>query len=66
MAESVDAATGIVQWEVQREKGVALGDDTPTKGRSWGYPVPGLGTVSPFLDPFCGHLSPKGDEIFQK
>ena len=29
-------------------------------------PVPVLGAFCPFLEPFCGHLSPKVDEIFQK
>jgi len=42
------------------------GGYTPTEGPSWGHPMPFLGAVWPFLEPFCGHLSPKVDEIFQK
>ena len=37
-----------------------------TKGPMWGHPMPVLGALSPFLEPFHGHLSPKVDEIFQK
>ena len=29
-----------------------------------GYPMCGLGAVGVFLEPFCGHSSPKVDEIF--
>ena len=34
----------------------------PTEGPSWGYPVPGLGAVSPFLEPFCCGLLSKSDK----
>jgi len=37
-----------------------------TEGPSWGYPRPVLGAIDPYSEPFCGHLSPKVDEIFQK
>ena len=37
-----------------------------TEGRSWGYPRCGLGAIGAVLEPFCGHLSPNVDEIFQK
>ena len=37
-----------------------------TKGPMWGYPRPVLGAVDPFLEPFCGYLSLKVDEIFRK
>ena len=34
-----------------------------TKGPMWGHPVPVLGAISPLLEPFCGHLSPKIDKV---
>ena len=34
-----------------------------TKGPMWGYPLPVLGAISPFLEPFCGHLSSKIDKV---
>ena len=34
-----------------------------TEGRMWGHPMPVLGALSPFLEPFCGHLSPKLDKV---
>ena len=37
-----------------------------TEGPWWGYPMLILGAVCSFLEPFCGHLSPKVDKIFQK
>jgi len=37
-----------------------------TEDPMWGHPMPVLGALSPFLEPFRGHLSPKVDEIFQK
>ena len=37
-----------------------------TEGPLWGHPRPVLGATDPYLEPFCGHLSPKIDEIFQK
>jgi serine/threonine protein kinase len=43
-----------------------FGASRSTKGPSRGYPMPVLGALSPFLEPFCGHLSPKVDAIFQK
>ena len=33
-----------------------------TEGPSWGYPVPGLGAVSPVLEPFCCELLSKVDK----
>ena len=35
----------------------------PTKGPMWGYPRCGLGAVGAVLEPFCGHLSPKLDQV---
>ena len=32
----------------------------------WGYPVFVLGAISSFLEPFCGHLSPKLDKLCSK
>jgi len=40
--------------------------DLTTEGPSWGYPRSVLGAIDPYLEPFCGHLSRKDDEIFQK
>ena len=34
-----------------------------TEGPMWGHPMPVLGALSPFLEPFCGHLSPKLDKV---
>jgi len=34
-----------------------------TEGPMWGHPMPVLGALSPFLEPFCGHLSPKLDNV---
>ena len=34
-----------------------------TKGPMWGYPVPVLGAISPFLEPFRGRLSPNIDNV---
>ena len=42
-----------------------VGSRGATEGPSWGYPMAVLGAVFPSLEPFCGHLSPKVDEIFQ-
>ena len=38
----------------------------PTKGPMWGYPVPVLGAISPFLEPFRGRLSPNIDNVSEK
>ena len=32
----------------------------------WGHPVPVLGAISPFLEPFRGRLSPNIDNVFEK
>ena len=37
-----------------------------TEGPSWRDPKPVLGALSPFLEPFCGYLSPRVDKINQK
>ena len=37
-----------------------------TKGPMWGHPVPVLGAISPFLEPFCGRLSPNIDNVSEK
>ena len=34
-----------------------------TEDPMWGYPVFVLGAISSFLEPFCGHLSPKLDKL---
>ena len=34
-----------------------------TEGPMWGHPMPVLGALGPFLEPFCGHLSPKLDKV---
>jgi hypothetical protein len=47
------------------KKGWGVKSDT-TEGPSWGYPKVVLGAIRSFLEPFCGHSSPKVDEIFQK
>ena len=36
-----------------------------TKGPLWGYPRCGLGAVGAVLEPFCGHLSPKIDKVYE-
>ena len=37
-----------------------------TKGPMWGHPVPVLGAISPFLEPFHGRLSPNIDNVSEK
>jgi len=37
-----------------------------TKGPMWGHPVPVLGAISPFLEPFLGRLSPNIDNVTEK
>ena len=32
----------------------------------WGHPVPVLGAISPFLEPFRGRLSPNIDNVSEK
>jgi len=44
----------------------AQGLPQTTEDPMWGHPMPVLGALSPFLEPFRGHLSPKVDEIFPK
>ena len=39
---------------------------TPTKGPMWGYPRFVLGAIGSFLEPFCGHLSPKLDKVSEE
>ena len=38
-------------------------ESVSTEGPMWGHPMPVLGALSPFLEPFCGHLSPKLDKV---
>ena len=40
--------------------------DLTTKGPMWGHPVPVLGAISPFLEPFRGRLSPNIDNVSEK
>ena len=37
-----------------------------TKGPMWGHPVPVLGAISPFLEPFRGRLSLNIDNVSEK
>ena len=37
-----------------------------TQTPMWGYPVPVLGAISPFLEPFRGRLSPNIDNVSEK
>ena len=37
-----------------------------TEGPMWGHPMPVLGALSSFLEPFGGHLSPKLDKVSWK
>ena len=34
-----------------------------TRGPSWGHSRCVLGAIGSFLEPFCGHLSPKNDKV---
>ena len=36
------------------------------RGPSWGHPMVVLGTIRSFLEPFCGHLSPKIDKVSER
>ena len=42
------------------------GGERSTKGPMWGLPVPVLGAISPFLEPFRGRLSPNIDNFSEK
>ena len=37
-----------------------------TKGPMWGHPMLVLGALCSFLEPFCGHLSPKIDKVSEE
>ena len=37
-----------------------------TKGPMWGHPMLVLGALCSFLEPFCGHLSPKIDKVCEE
>jgi hypothetical protein len=50
---------------LSQDRSLAVTGSSATEGPSWGYPRPVLGAINPYLEPFCGHLSPKVDEIFQ-
>ena len=41
----------------------AFGTLRATKGPMWGHPVPVLGAISPFLEPYRGRLSPNIDNV---
>ena len=51
-----------------REDGLFKKSEVPlsTEGPSWGYPMLVLGAVCSFLEPFCGHLSPKNDKVSEE
>ena len=51
---------------MKRKKKKKVCQDDATEDPMWGHPRPVLGALSPFLEPFRGHLMPKVDEIFQK
>ena len=55
-------------WGKNGTGGCCVGNaaDVSTEDPLWGHPRPVLGATDPYLEPFCGHLSPKVDEIFQK
>ena len=37
-----------------------------TEGPWWGHPMLVLGALCSFLEPFCGHLSPKIDKVSEE
>ena len=37
-----------------------------TEGPMWGHPMLVLGAFCSFLEPFCGHLSPKNDKVSEE
>ena len=41
-------------------------DLTSTEGPSWGHSKVVLGAIRSFLEPFCGHLSPKIDKVSEE
>jgi len=59
-------STLCVRVTVKRKKKKKVCQDDATEDPMWGHPRPVLGALSPFLEPFRGHLMPKVDEIFQK
>ena len=49
-------------FQIREKKAAKLGGAglrVSTEGPSWGHPMPVLGALCPFLEPFCGQLSPK-------
>ena len=57
--------TGGTAHEAGNPAATALAVQT-TKGPMWGHPMPVLGALGSFLEPFCGHLSPKLDMLCSK
>ena len=50
--------------EALAQMGLHRGTDfIPTEGPTWGHPMLVLGAICSFLEPFCGHLSPKLDKV---
>ena len=62
-AVSYERSTPVREHRTERQGKIDAGT---TEDPSWGYPRPVLGAIDPYLEPFCGHLSPKVHEIFQK
>ena len=56
--------TGVTRNEEVPLEVTAVPSTTTTEGPMWGHPMPVLGALSPFLEPFCGHLSPKLDKVY--
>ena len=52
------------QSTLERKRFYAHQHGGTTEGPSWWYPRPVLGAIGPYLEPFCGLLSPKVDKIF--
>jgi hypothetical protein len=50
-------------WREISSQPAVWGCDDTTEGPLWGHPMPVLGALSPLLEPFYGHLSPKIDKV---
>ena len=51
---------------LSQEFSVAWRPSGPTQTPSWGHSRFVLGAIGSFLEPFCGHLSPKMDKVSEK
>ena len=54
------------QFQVKQRQCGSWGLQCSTEGPSWGHSKAVLGAISSFLEPLCGHLSPKNDKVSEE